>query len=84
MFSQNTRIVKFKKDEPKQIRSRLGEILIDTEVISPRELETALEVQKKKKCRLGMALVGMEYIDIGTLFAALERQRYLRSEKRRI
>lgn len=51
---------------------KLGEILIDSGVITAKQLEEALEVSKRNEALLGETLIEIGYLDEKTLFRSLE------------
>lgn len=53
---------------------KLGEILLKERLISPEQLDQAVEHQKTHGGRLGMALVGLGFIDDDGLMEVLSRQ----------
>jgi type IV pilus assembly protein PilB len=53
---------------------KLGEILVEENLVLPEQLETALEKQKESGKRLGQVLVDMGLIAYETLAAVLSRQ----------
>lgn len=55
-------------------RKQLGELLIDNGLISREQLETALEIQKKSKNRLGKVLSDLKYISEEAIIEVLEFQ----------
>jgi hypothetical protein len=56
------------------IRSRLGEMLLRSKQITSAQLESALELQRKRGGLLGEILVSQGWLDRGTLDAALAAQ----------
>ena len=56
------------------LKERLKEILINSNLISPGQLEQALKVQKKKGGRLGKILVEMGYINKKDLLVTLSQE----------
>jgi hypothetical protein len=56
------------------LRSRLGEMLLNSKRITSSQLEFALEMQRHRGGRLGEILVGLGWLDQGTLDAALVAQ----------
>ena len=62
------------EDKTKQSSSRFGEILVKQEVISPDQLKTAIEEQKRTGKRLGDTLVRLGYISQYELVAFLSKQ----------
>lgn len=55
-------------------RKRLGELLIETGLLTPEQLSEALAVQKKTKDRLGKVLISMGYITEEEVIEVLEFQ----------
>jgi type IV pilus assembly protein PilB len=53
---------------------RLGEILIQNNEITPQQLKQALEYQKEKGVKIGIALVELELIERSTLVRYLTKQ----------
>lgn len=53
---------------------RLGEILLRNGKINEEQLEIAIEVQRKKKKKLGQTLIDLDYIDQSDIIDALEHQ----------
>ncbi len=53
---------------------RLGEILIDANVLKPEQLEEALALQKKRQLRLGTILLQENYVSEAQLVQALSRR----------
>ncbi|HVK53763.1 MAG TPA: hypothetical protein VM532_01920 [Burkholderiales bacterium] len=58
------------------IRSRLGEILLQTSCISSHQLEHALELQKESGERLGEMLIGLGWLTRNDLDTALAIQQH--------
>lgn len=58
----------------KKIPKRLGEILIEGEIVTKEQLKKALEIQRKEKRLLGEILVDLGYIAKEKLDLALVRQ----------
>jgi hypothetical protein len=56
---------------------RLGEILVAAEIITPQQLEHALEAQVMLGARLGTSLVELGYLDLDGLSNALAHQQRL-------
>jgi len=56
------------------LKSFLGELLIKNGIITRRQLDEALDVQKKRKKRLGEILVELGYINSGDLIWMLSEQ----------
>ena len=56
------------------VKKRLGDLLIDADVISQEQLDKALTVQKTTKERLGKALISLGYVTEKSLIKALEIQ----------
>lgn len=56
------------------IRKRLGDLLVDTNLITSDQLAQALEVHRKKGIKLGHALVELNFITEDLLLAFLGRQ----------
>jgi hypothetical protein len=56
------------------IRSRLGEMLLQAKQITSEQLESALELQRKRGGLLGEILVSLGWLDRVTLDAALAAQ----------
>ncbi len=61
-------------EENKPKRARLGELLLANGEITPKQLNEALEFQKKNNVKLGIALLQMEFIDKTTLIRYLTKQ----------
>ena len=61
-----------------KFRSKLGEILIDTDVISKQDLKYALEIQKIKNQKLGRILISLNKITASLLLRALTVQKEMR------
>lgn len=55
-------------------RKRLGDLLIETGLISQEQLEKALEIQKKTKYRLGKVLSDLNYVSEEAMIEVLEFQ----------
>lgn len=55
-------------------RLRLGEILIQNNEITQEQLDRALEYQKQKEVKIGVALIELELIDRSTLVRYLTKQ----------
>ncbi|WP_378956346.1 GspE/PulE family protein [Pelosinus sp. sgz500959] len=55
-------------------RKRLGDLLIDTGLITPSQLDTALQVQKKSGKRLGKVLIELDYVSEHAIIEVLEFQ----------
>ena len=55
-------------------RKRLGDLLIDTGLITQPQLETALAVQKKSDKRLGKVLIDLNYVSEDAMIEVLEFQ----------
>jgi general secretion pathway protein E len=53
---------------------RLGEMLIERELISPDDLERALEIQKERDEKIGKILVDLGFVAIRDVMAALSDQ----------
>ena len=53
---------------------RLGEILIDRKLITPEDLERALELQKERGDKLGKTLVDLGFVAMRDVLAALSDQ----------
>ncbi|NLV51411.1 MAG: type II secretion system protein GspE, partial [Clostridiales bacterium] len=53
-------------------RMKLGEILIESELITPEQLDEALEMQKKVHSPLGELLIKQGYISQAQLYKTLE------------
>ena len=62
------------EEKTKQLRSRFGDILVKQEVISPDQLKTAIEEQKRTGKRLGETLLRLGYISQYELVAFLSKQ----------
>lgn len=58
----------------KNIRIRLGEILVRDGLVTEKELNNALAAQKVQEGRLGDILVSMKLVDDGQIAAALSKQ----------
>jgi len=58
----------------KPIKKRLGDLLVDTGLITSSQLSDALELQRKKSVRIGRALLELKYITEDLLLAFLGRQ----------
>jgi len=56
----------------KQSKKRIGEILIESELITKEQLDTVLEVQKKEKKRVGELVVELGYVTETQLIKVLE------------
>jgi type IV pilus assembly protein PilB len=56
----------------KTARKRLGEVLIEAELITNDQLEAALELQKQKKLPLGELMISLGYITEAQLYKTLE------------
>jgi hypothetical protein len=54
-------------------RLRLGELLVESGVLSPENLQRALEIQKKRQLRLGMILLQEGFVNENNLIQALSR-----------
>lgn len=61
-----------------QQKLRLGQLLLNRQAITQRQLAMALRLQKEKACQLGEALIAMGAIDQRTLKRVLRQQRWLR------
>lgn len=61
------------------IRSRLGDLLLQSNKITSEQLEFALELQRKRGGLLGEILVNLGWLDRSTLDAALVAQRERRA-----
>ena len=57
------------------IRKKIGDILVDAEIITRPQLVEALEVQKLKGGKLGEILVELGFMNKSTLLATLGKQR---------
>ncbi len=55
-------------------RRRLGEILVDTDILTAEDLERAIRLQKESGMRLGSILVSQGLVDEDVMFSALETQ----------
>ncbi len=55
-------------------KKKLGDLLIEAEVITPAQLQAALEYQRKARRRLGEAIVELGFLTEEALHAALARQ----------
>jgi MSHA biogenesis protein MshE len=55
-------------------RIRLGDLLVERQIISPNQLDEALARQKSSGLRLGRQLLEMKFIDESTLLDVLSRQ----------
>lgn len=55
-------------------RKRLGDLLIETGLITQKQLDTALETQKKNKNRLGKVLSDLNYVSEEAMIEVLEFQ----------
>jgi type IV pilus assembly protein PilB len=55
-------------------RKLLGEILVETAGITPEQVQRGLELQRKKKCRVGEALVSLKLVTEEQVTKALCRQ----------
>ncbi|MGB4006650.1 MAG: type II secretion system protein GspE, partial [Halanaerobiales bacterium] len=53
---------------------RLGELLLDFNYITQKQLEEAIEYQQKNNVRLGEALVELNYVQPDDLIQVLEFQ----------
>lgn len=56
----------------KTTRKKLGEVLVEAELITNDQLEAALEVQKQKKLPLGELLISLGYLTETQLYKSLE------------
>ena len=61
-----------KKDEV--VRLRLGEILVENKIITPKKLESALKRQAQVGGQIGSVLIEMGYITTDTLLGFLSKQ----------
>jgi type IV pilus assembly protein PilB len=59
-------------------RKLLGEILVETAGLTPEQVQRGLELQKKKKCRIGEALVSLKMATEEQVAKALCRQNGLK------
>ena len=57
---------------------RLGDLLLDKQAITKKQLSAALAEQKRSACKLGEALIAIGAIDESLLKKTLKRQRWLR------
>jgi type IV pilus assembly protein PilB len=55
-------------------RKLLGEILVETAGLTPEQVQRGMELQRKKKCRIGEALVSMKLVTEEQVTKALCRQ----------
>ncbi|MDF2634686.1 MAG: type secretion system protein [Pelosinus sp.] len=55
-------------------RKRLGELLLENNLITRQQLETALDIQKKKGTRLGKVLSDLNYVSENAMIEVLEFQ----------
>ena len=55
-------------------RKRLGDLMVDTCLITPKQLEHALEVQKTSGKRLGKVLSDLNYVTEDAMTQVLEFQ----------
>lgn len=55
-------------------RKRLGDLLIDTGLITQPQLEVALEIQKNNNKRLGKVLIDLDYVSEHAMIEVLEFQ----------
>lgn len=77
-----TRYIKILEEKQKELgitsqpakKMRLGEILLADNVITQEQLEEALEYQKEKKVKIGIALVELDFIERSTLVRYLTKQ----------
>lgn len=67
--------------EPLQNKAMLGQILIDNNRISNKNLEEAVRVQKDRGGLIGIILLELGFITEHDLLYALELQQKLRQEK---
>lgn len=58
----------------KIVQKPLGEVLIDAKVITPQQLNEALELQKQKGGLIGQVLVGLGYTNEESIAQALTTQ----------
>lgn len=58
----------------KPINKRLGDLLVDTKLITRAQLASALELQRKKGVKIGRALLELGYVTEDLLLAFLGRQ----------
>jgi type IV pilus assembly protein PilB len=56
------------------MRPRLGELLVQENIITSGQLEEALDLQKKSRARIGQALTELGYVNPAQLSMALSRQ----------
>lgn len=69
------------------MRRRLGELLVEMNVITDAQLHTALAIQRRARCRLGRALSAMKVLGEEPLVRALAQQlqiQFVRLEGRTI
>lgn len=57
---------------------RLGQLLLNKQAITQKQLDAALMMQQQAACKLGEALIAIGAIDESILMKALKRQRWLR------
>ncbi|MBN2542892.1 Flp pilus assembly complex ATPase component TadA [bacterium] len=65
----------------KSDKKKLGEILIENQIITPQQLMIALDLQKRRKQKLGRILVDLGLITEGTLTDVLSEQLKLKRIK---
>jgi hypothetical protein len=61
-------------DLVRRSRRRLGEILLERGLITPRQLSDALKAQRRTQERLGRTLVHLGYLSELDMFAAVSAQ----------
>src|SRR6266567_663451 len=58
----------------RSMSQRLGDLLVKEKVITPEQLEQAMKVQKETNCRLGSALVKLNFLNDEDVTNFLSRQ----------
>ncbi len=58
-------------------KKRLGEILVESEILAPEHLDEALQHQRKEGGLIGQILIRLGYISEDDLVAALSRQLHI-------
>ena len=58
----------------KKTRKRLGDLLLEVDMITPNQLEAAIEMQKKSGEKLGFILTKLGYVTEDDIIQVLEFQ----------